>query len=84
MEPRIITITSEEVVNTGVRRVTAVIGCQKCDRRFPFIFNESDADIHARYMAEDIARTYVRRCAPLLCSSCALHLPPSVGEGKTL
>ena len=84
MEPNVVSITLEEVPEGAGVLVTAVIKCRSCGRNQPFIFTESEHGIRYKYQAEELARTYVRRCAPLLCSPCALALPPSVGEGRTL
>lgn len=70
MEAKLVTLARSEDRARGVTLFTAKIECHRCREHFPFSFHEGKAEIHARYMAEEIAMSYISRAAPPLCPKC--------------
>lgn len=76
MEVDIIKIQAEHDHNTGGNLVTATLSCRQCGSRYSFIFRENEASIIHKYQSDVIARQYVERCAPVLCTPCLIAEPP--------
>ena len=69
-KPAIVKFEVEDQTDATGKLFTFTLRCPSCLGTYPFIFTAGAADIRAHYMAEDIARTYVERCAPSKCAKC--------------
>lgn len=72
MEDTIIAIgrVGTDEVDPRLSRFRATVRCARCEKSFTFDFNAEEAHIAYAYRAEDIAKDYARRCAPLYCPDC--------------
>lgn len=75
LSPEILKVDVEDQTEASGKRFYVTLRCSACGDRYSFMFTARDAGIHAHYMAEDIARNYALRCAPLRCGECTINPP---------
>lgn len=68
--PKIVRIGKDREKIGSVLRFTVRLSCPVCTEHYDFIFNARDAGIAYQYKADDIARAYIARCAPVHCPAC--------------
>lgn len=70
MEAKIIRLDRTQDAKNESWRFHAVLECRRCGQHYDFVFDAGVAQIIHQYMAEDIAQSYIRRAAPVLCTPC--------------